>query len=459
MAPWQGVRDATEHGPISVQAPSRLGNVMGGFARPVSEDCLTLTISTPAADNQSRPVLVFFHGGAFVSGAGSLDWYDGTTLAGAGDVVVVTVNYRLGLYGFLCQPGISDGNLGLYDIIAALQWVKENIGALGGNPESITVMGQSAGAHMIMCLLTMPEARRLFKRAIIESAPAGLPPLTTEAATEIGGRLLGLLDLAGEMANPETLRKIPYTKILESTGLLMRSTARFGQITPPFMPVCDELSSVEAFIGQAGAGAGAEGIDIVIGTTREEFNAFFAADTTMQNPDAAIIEQYFARLTGKADAIELYRQYRPGGKTVELLGDVATDYTFAFPSLQLAERAAEAGAQVWVYQFDWSPPGSPFKACHCIELPFVFGNSNQWADAPMLKAGDPEIIAALASAIGAAWLNFISAGKPAADNRWPQYNRCDRQTMRFDAVSGPVGDLAGVRWRGHFNLDGSIKLT
>jgi len=448
VLPWTGIRYATQHGPISVQAPSRLRNVMGDFSRPISEDCLTLTISTPAADQQSRPVLVFFHGGAFVSGAGSLDWYDGSTLSGEGDIVVVTVNYRLGVYGFLCQPGISDGNLGVYDMIAALKWVKENIGSFGGNPESITVMGQSAGAHTIMCLLTMPDVRRLFKRAIIESAPAGLPPFTTKAAIEIGNKLLGFLGIDRANANVESLRKIPHNKILESMGLLMRSTARFGQITPPFMPVFDDLSSVEAFVEKAGDGAGAEGIDVIIGTTREESNAFFVGDPAMQNPDPAIVDKFFERLTGKAESIELYRKYRPGGKITDLLSDVAADYATVFPSLKLAERVAKAGANAWVYQFDWAPAGSPFKACHCIELPFVFGNRRQWADSPMIKDANPDIFDGISAAIRATWICFVRTGKPAANNLWPTYDVHSRLTMRFDSVSGPVGDLAGIEWRG-----------
>ena len=156
--PWQGVRDATQDGPIAPQGRSRLAHVMGDFERPQSEDCLTLNIWTPAADAKKRPVLVWIHGGAFASGAGSLPWYSGERFAANGDVVVVSINYRLGALGFLCLPGVSDGNLGLLDQVAALRFVRDNIAAFGGDPDNVTVVGQSAGAASIAILMTMPQA-------------------------------------------------------------------------------------------------------------------------------------------------------------------------------------------------------------------------------------------------------------------------------------------------------------
>ena len=170
---WRGVRDASQDGPIPPQGRSRLAHVMGDFERPQSEDCLTLNIWTPAADSKKRPVLVWIHGGAFASGAGSLPWYSGERFAANGDVVVVSINYRLGALGFLCLPGVSDGNLGLLDQVAALRFVRDNIAAFGGDPDNVTVVGQSAGAASIAILMTMPQARGLFRRAILQSTPFG----------------------------------------------------------------------------------------------------------------------------------------------------------------------------------------------------------------------------------------------------------------------------------------------
>ena len=143
---WTGLRDATRHGPIAPQLPSRLSVAMGNFSRPHDEDCLTLTICTPAPDGKARPVLVWLHGGAWISGAGSLDWYDGARLAREGDLVFVGVNYRLGALGWLHRPGIVDAEAGTSDMIAALAWVRDHIAGFGGDPASVTVMGQSAGA-------------------------------------------------------------------------------------------------------------------------------------------------------------------------------------------------------------------------------------------------------------------------------------------------------------------------
>ena len=167
-ARWVEMRDASQHGPIAPQAPSRLRVAMGDFDRLQDEDCLSLTIYTPAPDGKSRPVLVWLHGGAWISGAGSLDWCDGTQLAREGDIVFVGVNYRLGALGWLHRPGIIDAEAGTLDMIAALSWVREHIAAFGGDPGCITVMGQSAGATSIARLAMLPEARGLFHRVIMQ---------------------------------------------------------------------------------------------------------------------------------------------------------------------------------------------------------------------------------------------------------------------------------------------------
>jgi para-nitrobenzyl esterase len=163
VPPWPGRRDATRHGPIAPQMSARVKAAMGDFTRPQDEDCLTLTIWTPATDSARRPVLVFLHGGAYATGAGSLDWYDGSRLARDGDMVVVGVNYRLGVLGFLCRPGIVESNLGIGDQHAALTWVRDHISSFGGDPACVTVAGQSAGGGSIAMLLLRPQSRRLIR--------------------------------------------------------------------------------------------------------------------------------------------------------------------------------------------------------------------------------------------------------------------------------------------------------
>jgi para-nitrobenzyl esterase len=171
--PWVEMRDASRHGPIAPQPPSRLRIAMGNFDRSQDEDCLSLTICTPAPDGKPRPVLVWLHGGAWISGAGSLDWYDGARLAREGGIVFVGVNYRLGALGWLHRPGIVDEEAGTLDMIAALSWVRDHIAAFGGDPGCVTVMGQSAGATSIGRLAMLPEARDLFHRAIMQSGGFG----------------------------------------------------------------------------------------------------------------------------------------------------------------------------------------------------------------------------------------------------------------------------------------------
>src|SRR3569833_2069562 len=228
--PWREVLDATRHGPVAPQGPSRLVAVMGDFTAAQSEDCLTLTITTPAVDVARRPVIVWLHGGGYSSGAGSLDWYDGGVLAREGAAVVVGVNYRLGPLGFLRVPGRSDGQAGLQDMIAALRWVREHIAGFGGDPGNVTVMGQSAGAAAIMCMLTMPSARALFDRAVLQSSPAGVPPFTSERASACAARFFAILGCAGLRGDAliERLQAEPAGRLLAAPGGGRRARQRVG---------------------------------------------------------------------------------------------------------------------------------------------------------------------------------------------------------------------------------------
>src|SRR4051812_16329915 len=237
VAPWRETRDATQDGPIPPQGRSRLAHVMGDFERPQSEDCLTLTVWTPAVDSKKRPVLVWIHGGAFASGAGSLPWYSGERLAANGDVVVVSINYRLGALGFLCLPGISDGNLGLLDQVAALRYVRDNIAQFGGDPGNVTVVGQSAGAASIAIIMTMPQTQGLFRRAILQSTPFGRMARTLEDSHRVGFRLLEVLGLKPEEARQ--LKSLPFAKFIAAQGEVARLEKKFADALAPFWPVID----------------------------------------------------------------------------------------------------------------------------------------------------------------------------------------------------------------------------
>ncbi|QJD82683.1 carboxylesterase/lipase family protein [Cohnella herbarum] len=447
VSAWTGIRDASHHGFIAPQPPSPLRQAIGESSEPPQgEDCLSLTITTPAIDHEKRPVVVWLHGGHYMTGAGSLDWYDGEELSKDGNLVTVGVNYRLGAFGFLHFPGVSDGKMGISDILEALKWVQDHIAHFGGDPDRVTVMGQSAGAHAIMCLLAMGEARGLFQRAILQSAPASLAPLSVAKATENGSRLLEILNV--NQSNPQEiiaqLNTLSPTRIIQATVKLAQEIERFGQINLPFMPVIDSLSTVDRFIEMSAIGAGEAGIDLILGTNREEANILLGNVKVL---DPALVNERFVALTGKAEVIERYRRRRPGSTTIDLVSDLITDYTFLLPSLRLADAIHNTGSRTWVYQLDWAPFGSPFKACHGLELPFIFGNFESYKNVPILQGANPEVVADLTSVIQSAWIGFIRTGNPGVSIPWPSYEPIQRQTMRYASVIGAVGDLAELNRR------------
>jgi para-nitrobenzyl esterase len=437
---WAGRRDATAHGPIAPQNPTRITAAMGDFRRPMDEDCLTLTIWTPAADAARRPVLVWLHGGAWISGAGSLDWYDAGRLAREAGIVVVGVNYRLGALGYLHLPGLTpaEGDPGTLDQVAALAWVQANIAGFGGDPGRVTLAGQSAGAASIGRLLLHPTARRQFRAAILQSGSFGRPsPSHAEAETTARAfaGLLGLDPTAADLAS--RLRAAPVAALLEAQTALARARARFADTNPPFMPTLPDRRTRSELLAEIAAATGDK--PILIGTTREEAHAFFAANPAMAAPDPAQVAARFEALGASQGA---YRRRRPAGLAMDLLADATSDDIYRRPALRLAELFA---GPVFAYQFNWSPPGSRFHACHCIELPFVFGNFPAWPDAGMLAGGDEAEMQALSAHIRAAWAAFIHDGDPSLPGlAWPRYDAAHRRTMLLDRVTGVAGDPAGM---------------
>ncbi|MEU9337199.1 carboxylesterase family protein [Streptomyces sp. NPDC048290] len=392
---WTDVRDTVTDGPVGPQSPSHFDPVLGTPApREQAEDCLTLTITTPAPDDRARPVLVWFHGGAWITGAGSLPWYDGHRLATEGDIVVVAVNYRLGAFGYLRAPGVSEGNLGLRDQIAALRWVHDNIAAFGGDPAQVTVAGQSAGAHSVQCLLGIPEARTTFRRAILHSSPAGLG-LGDARAAERTAR--GFLRALG--ADPRTA---PVADVLAAQDRYAQAAARpLGlNVTPAFRPVegVGPLPARDQWVRNVRASAG--DLQVVIGFTAQEMTGFLV-------PNPAV------RRLRRVPAL--------GPRAVSALERTAGRFAFTRPVLRLADRLSGAGAAVWAFRFDYAASGNPFGATHCVDLPFLFG-TDAWADAPMLRGADPEEVEALGRRMRAAWLGFVRTGNPDGEQgSWPAY--------------------------------------
>lgn len=443
-AGWDGVRDAGTDRAVSPQPPSRLRLVMGDIDPVQGEDCLNLTIFTPAADGAKRPVLVWLHGGGYSSGAGSLAWYDGARLAREGDVVVVGVNYRLGPLGYLHVPGVVPGNLGLRDQQMALDWVVRHIGAFGGDAGAITLIGQSAGGHAITCLMTLPDSRAQFRRAILQSPPMGLAVQSPEAAARIGRLFVEAAGIDPDAPDAlARLRAAPLDALRQAQGAAVRAVAKSGDTAPPFLPVGDGefLASPGEF--PAALARAAADVSMIIGTNREEMHAFYAFDPVLQ---ALTEDDLLARLRdshGAAAAARLdrVRRRRPGAAPVALYGDIANEDLFLLGSLDLAAQAGTA----FVYQFDWQSPDARLQSCHCLELPFFFGPGPGWAEAPMIAGADPAAVEALSAAIRGALIAFARTGRPdhAGLPAWPAYEPSRRMTMHLDVVCHAAGDPAG----------------
>ncbi len=435
---WDGLRDATEPGPICPQNATPLLTALGAPALPLSEDCLNLTVFTPALDAIRRPVMVWIHGGGFVGGQGSAPIYDGARLAARGDVVVVTINYRLGALGFLylgdLDPELAtSGCNGILDQVAALGWVRENIAAFGGDPSNVTIFGSSAGGMSVATLLALPAARGLFHRAVVQSG-GGDHVLTREQASLRARRFLELAGassvdelcavdvgtlLAAQVKLAEGVAEAPDRSSSDPTGLLA------------FQPVVDgtllEASPTE--LVRRGAGATA---DLILGTTQDEWSIFrFARPTPMS--DAELAARLGALLDDPVAAIATYRarlgtDADPGALHEAMM----TDAMFRVPMHRLADASIDAGNATWLYRFAYRTPvlDGALGACHSLETPFVFDNR----DGPITLLVGDESPDSLAIAMQDAWLSFARHGDPnhGAIPTWRPQRPDSCPVIRFD---------------------------
>jgi para-nitrobenzyl esterase len=452
---WDGVRDATAFGKASVQGARRAAQpaaggganagagAMGMFVAQeveVDEDCLYLNVWTPAADDAKRPVLVWIHGGAFRMGSGSSPSYDATRLATKGDVVVVTINYRLGTLGFLAHPDLG-ANYGLADQVAALEWVQREIAAFGGDPSQVTIFGESAGGKSVECLLGMPSARGLFRRAIAQSTYD--PPMDAAASARTAESLaqrLGVSVAALRDVDLDSLRAAEEELMAEA----MQAAAASGTAPGGGMgsgPVVDPATLPKAPIDAIQDGA-LSGVELLIGTTLDESALFgaFAAAREGELDDATAAKRLAFTIAGTDAAsapdlgdraLEVYRKVRESrgydASTKAIVGAATTDKMFRQHSIKVAAAQAEH-APTFMYLFTWPSPIPGLGACHAIELPFVFGTF----DASLGRlSGDTDEAKALAEHVQDAWLSFARTGAPSASGlpEWPRYGADRRSTM------------------------------
>lgn len=448
--PWAGVFEASQYGmAVPQDAPAFMA------VGPMGEDCLSINVWTP--DRMGRlPVMVWLHGGGYLTGSTAQPLYRGDVLARREDVVVVSFNYRIGMMGyadFREYPELAaDTNNGIRDQLLALTWIKEHIAAFGGDPECITLFGESAGGMAIATLLAVPAASGLFHRAIVQSGSA-------DHVLEPGEAQKVARAFVGEGNDPSVLVTGPWSDLLRAARACHRLVLQRGvhsqpicQFGMPALPVIDGDVLPEAPLEAARAGR-LQALPLLIGTTKDEWNLFIHAPQMMGGspgkkdiPDEAVLERVFERaVPGRGSALaEAYRQAMPGASRDERIGAFETDRIFRVPSLRLAEQQPDSS---YVYRFDWPCAGNrQLGACHVVDVPFVFG----LVDEPIGQffTGGGESAQALSAHVQSAWASFARRGKPQAKEWpvWPAYGS-ERATLLIGEMTTLDFDPESARRR------------
>ncbi len=430
---WDEVLDTTEYGHCAFQGYSQLEEYTGKL-QPESEDCLNLNIWTPSVDNKKRPVMFWIHGGAFITGGGIAPMYDGSTLAQRGDVVIVTINYRLGALGYLYIPGVT-ANVGHFDQILALKWVHDNIELFGGDPNNVTIFGESAGGYSVVALAAMPAAKGLFHRIVAQSAPV-IDPKITKKPTKKLIRMLGV-----EKGDINALRKISPEKIIDAQNkLIAEDPTNLLAFRPLIEGETLPIHPLKAF--QDGD---CKDIDFMIGTNLEEAKLFTALDpeiSKINNVDGEkVLIGYLGRLgvdiTKSKAMIDTYKQAREGSFSTdlkEILNALITDYIFRISTIRLLEAQSNHQSNTYNYIFTWPSPGfnGNLGSCHALEIPFVFNTLND----PGFEVfvGKSPDLDAISHKVMDAWIAFARTGNPNHDGmpKWPSYDIEKRSTMLLD---------------------------
>jgi para-nitrobenzyl esterase len=429
--PWTGVREAFQNGPTAPQLNGPINALILNHTptAPKGEDCLVINIFTPGVnDGRKRPVMVWLHGGGFASGAGTPLAFDGTDLARSGDVVMVAVNHRLNIFGYLFLADLGSenyadsGNAGLLDVVAVLQWVRDNIAQFGGNPGNVTLFGQSGGGLKISTLLGMPPAKGLFHKAIIESGSA-LKGISRDAANKTTGLILEKLSLQKDQI--DELQKLPVERLLSAidtrgaapgTPSLALGPVVDGRslLRDPFDPVAPEISA---------------DVPLIIGSVNTEGTFFTPPDSPLFSLDDAGMRARLVSRYGEATdkLIDLYRKEVPNATPSQIFFLIT-----AFPAAAITQaerKVAQGKAPVYMYLFTWETPveGGRRFSPHTVELPFVFNNVVEQPE----EVGNGPDLQPLANKMSGAWTTFARTGVPAAAGtpKWLPYSVSERPTM------------------------------
>lgn len=445
VQPWSGVRDALAFGPISIQTWMPAMGELGAVPQPYSEDCLYLNIWTPGLDDAKRPVLFWIHGGGFLLGSGSEPAYSGAALAARGDVVVVTINYRLGALGFLADPLVagddeSPGNYGFKDQVAALRWVRENIASFGGDPNNVTIFGESAGGASVATVMGTPKSEGLYQRAIMQSGGAdqGITLEQATAAAPLFYRTLGL----GDAPSTDQLRGISPQRLLAGQEQL--------QLAPELIEALDgELSLFAAVIDgdfldakpiNAVRSGRALDVDLMAGTIRDEWTLLSWTLGVADLNEETAIGALAPPCGGVTKAAELFNDYRDirvargeGTEAFDIYNAIMTDRVFRVSTRDLLDAHSEGPAGTYGYLFDQESPMSEgaLGAPHAIDIPFVFGTADH---TPNLTGAGGQVDQ-LSGFVMDSWINFARSGNPGTNALpgWPQHRPDQAHTM----VLGP----------------------
>ncbi|WP_209404712.1 carboxylesterase/lipase family protein [Pseudozobellia sp. WGM2] len=450
---WEGIRSSTTYGPVApLMTPTTSVNDEPEFVFDhdwgyPNEDCLRINIWTPEIDdNKKRPVLFWIHGGGFTAGSSQeLPSYDGENLSKRGDVVVVSINHRLNVLGFLDLSAYGDkfkhsANNSILDMVAALNWVRVNIENFGGDPNNVTIFGQSGGGAKVNTLMAMPKAKGLFHKAVNQSGSFRTNILDKEETQAIGAEVLSILDLNTDQV--DSLQTIPFeqlskagTQALKNVAEKMKAEGKpaigFGLNWGPSKDGIDlpySLFSPEAF-------ELSKDIPLLLGTTKNEF-APFANMRFVDASDEEIMAHIKKEWKDKSDDyIKAVKKAYPDDTEAKDLLDVDTMFRPGAVVQANGKSALKNGAPVYMYLFTWQSPvfNGKYKSLHCMELPFVFDNIERAKN----MTGGGDAAHRLAEKMSLAWINFAKTGDPNHSGlpKWPKYNSQNTATMHFDTIS------------------------